>query len=167
VRVGADVERMKKTIALLAAAVLVVAAGAVSARADGDPVAAAKADVQQLVTDATALHSTVVADAQKITADAQSLQGTTDVEAARETLKADVQKLRADRQQLVPPVLADWKQLRTDLEAVRAAHAGTADLRSTLEQARETLRQEREDVRTALEAARQAMRALRQSLASK
>ena len=152
---------------LFAAVALACVAGANVARADTDPVAAVKADVQKLVADATTLHDAVKADADKITADIQALQGTTDRKTARATLQADWQKLMADHQQLRPTVDADWAQLKTDLKNVRSAKAGSADLRSLLQQANEALATQRDAVKQALTAAHDAAKALRDSLKKK
>jgi DNA repair ATPase RecN len=158
---------MRNLVLGLVVLALAGVAGAGIARADGDPVATVTADLQQLLSDATALHSAVTADANKITADAQALTGTSDPKTARTTLQADMQKVQSDRQQLVPPVLADWQKLTTDMAAVQAAKAGTAALRAARQQAATQLQQERQDVAKALLAAHQATQALRQSLVKK
>jgi chromosome segregation ATPase len=154
---------LKKTGCLAAAVFVTVGAGAAMAGA-ADPVAAAQATIQKLVSDATTLHSTVLADAQKISADVQSLQGSTDRAAARQTLKADAQKIKADRAQLWPTVQADWAQLKTDLQAVRDSKTGKGQLKPLLQQAKAQLAQERDAVKTALQAAHQAAQGLRNSL---
>ena len=156
-----------KNILLFAAVALACVAGASAARADSDPAAVVKTDVQKLVADATTLHTTIQADAEKISADVQGLQGSTDRKAARTTLQADWQKLRADREQLRPPVQADWAQLKTDLQAVRSAKAGSADLRSLLQQAKQALELQRDAVKQALTAAHEAVQALRGSFKTK
>lgn len=156
-----------KNMLLFAAVALACAAGANVARAGTDPVATVKADVQKLVADATTLHTTVQADVDKLTADIQSLQGTTDKNAARATLKADFQKLLADHQQLRPAVDADWKQLQTDLKSVRTAKAGSADLKSLLQQANQALATQRDTVKQALKSASDAAKALRDSFKKK
>jgi DNA repair ATPase RecN len=156
-----------KTILLFAAVALACVAGANTARAATDPVAAVKTDVQKLVADATTLHDTIKADADKIAADVQSLQGTTDRKAALATLKADWQKVQSDRAQLKPAVEADWAQLKTDLEAVHAAKAGSADLKALLQQANQALALQRDAVKQALTAAHDAAKALRESLKKK
>lgn len=157
----------KSTILSLAAVAVVAAAIGGTARAGSDPVATVQADVQKLVSDATALHSAILADAQKISADVQALQGTTDKATVRATLKADWQKVQSDRQQLLPPVQADWTQLKADVGAARAAKAGKGQLAPMLKQANEALAQQRAAVQQALQAAHQAAEALRQSLKSK
>ena len=156
-----------KTMLLFAAVALACVAGAQAARAETDPVAAVKADVQKLVADATTLHDTVKGDAEKISADIQALQGTTDRKAARETLKADWQKLLADRDQLKPAVEADWSQLKTDLASVRSAKLGSADLKALLQQANQALAAQRDAVKQAVTSARDAAKALRDSLKKK
>jgi hypothetical protein len=155
---------MFKKFGFLAAALIVTAAsGAAVARA-ADPVATAQATLQKLVIDATTLHSTVLADAQKISADVQALQGSTDRATVRQTLQADWKKIQADRAQLWPTVQSDWAQLKTDLAAVRASKTGKGQLKPLLQQANAQLAQERDAVKTALQAAHQAAQALRDSL---
>jgi uncharacterized phage infection (PIP) family protein YhgE len=156
-----------KTMLLFAAVALACVAGANVARADADPAAAVKADVQKLVADATTLHDTIKADADKISADVQTLQGTTDRKAARATLQADWQKVQSDRQQLKPAVDADWAQLKSDLGALRAAKGGSADLKALLQQANQALATQRDAVKQALTAAHDAAKALRDSLKKK
>jgi hypothetical protein len=152
---------------MLAAVALLAAGAATVARAGSDPVSAVQTDVQKLMTDATLLHSTVQADAEKISADVQSLQGSTNRVTIRTTLQADAQKVQADRAQLVPPVAADWAQLQTDVQAARAAKAGQGQLKPLLQQANQALAQQRAAVKQALDAAHQAAQALRQSLKQK
>jgi DNA repair ATPase RecN len=156
-----------KTMLLFAAVALACVAGAQAARAETDPVAAVKADVQKLVADATTLHTTVKADAEKITADIQALQGTKDRKAAAATLKADWQKLVADGSRLRPAVEADWAQLQTDLKSLRTAKQGSADLKALLQQANQALATQREAVKQAVTAANDAAKALRDSLKKK
>ncbi len=158
---------LKKALVLALGVVLAAGIGGTAARAATDPVAAVQADVQKLVTDATLLHSTIEADAQKISADVQSLQGSTDKATIRATLKADWQKVQADRAQLWPPVQADWAQLKTDIQAVHAAKAGKGQLEPLLKQANEALAAQRAAVKQALDAAHQAAQALRDSLKKK
>ena len=156
-----------KTMLLFAAVALACVAGANVARADTDPAAAVKADVQKLVADATTLHDTIKADADKITADVQTLQGTTDRKAARATLQADWQKVQSDREQLKPAVDADWAQLKSDLGALRSAKGGSADLKALLQQANQALALQRDAVKQSLTAAHDAAQALRDSLKKK
>ena len=156
-----------RTFLLLAAAVLALAAGATIAQADSDPAAAVKADLQKLVADATTLHSTIQADAAKISAEVQALQGSTDPKTVRATLQADWKQVQTDRARLLPPVQADGARLKQDLAAVHAAKAGSADLRAAVKQAHDMLVQERADARQALQAAHDAAQALRQSLKKK
>jgi hypothetical protein len=154
---------LKKAGPLAAAVLITVGAGAATARA-ADPVTTAQADIQKLVSDATTLHSTVLADAQKISADVQALQGSTDRATVRQTLTADAQKVKADRDQLWPTVQADWAQLKTDLQAVRTSKTGKGQLKPLLQQANAQLAQERDAVKTELQSAHQAAQALRASL---
>ena len=106
----------------------------------------------------------MLADAQKISSDVQSLQGTTNRQTIRQTLQADMQKVQSDRQSLLPAVQADWTQLKTDLQAVRQSKTGKGQLKPLVDQANQQLAQERDAVKTALQAAHQAAQALRQSL---
>jgi len=154
---------LKKATPLALALLVAAGVGAATARA-ADPVATAQATIQKLVTDATTLHSTVLADAQKISADVQSLQGSTDRATVRTTLTADAQKIKADRDQLWPTVQADWAQLKTDLQAVKTSKTGKGQLKPLLQQANAQLAQERDAVKTALQSAHQAAQALRDSL---
>ena len=154
---------MKKTTVCAAAAVLAVGIGSATARADSSPVASVQADVQKLTADAGTLHSTVLADAQKISSDVQALSGA-DRKTVATTLKADQQKVQSDRAQLLPAVQADWQQLKTDVQAARQAKAGQGQLKPLLQQMNAALAQERDAVKTALQSAHQAAQALRQSL---
>jgi exonuclease VII large subunit len=153
-----------RVLAALAAAVLICLGVGVASAAADDPVATAQADLQTLVKDATTLHSTVLADAQKISSDVQALQGSTNRQTIRQTLQADVQKVQSDRQQLLPAVEADWNRLKSDLAAVKQAKAGKGQLKPLLQQAQQQLQQERDAVKAALQSAHQAAQALRQSL---
>ena len=87
---------MKKTLTLVTMALALGVLAPSAALADTDPAAAVKADVAKLVSDATTRHDVVIADANKLTADAQAAKGGTK-EAARATIKADLAKLRTDR----------------------------------------------------------------------
>ena len=116
-----------KTILLLSAVALACVAGTQTARAETDPLAAVKADVQKLVADATTLHDTVKADADKITADIQALQGTTDRKAARDTLQADWEQLLADGNRLRPAVEADWAEDGSEGRTHGQARLGRAE----------------------------------------
>jgi hypothetical protein len=154
---------LKKTGFLAVALIVAAGAGAAVARAD-DPVATAQATLQKLVSDATTLQSTVLADAQKISADVQALQGSTSRATIRQTLQADAQKITADRAQLLPAVQSDWAQLKTDLAAVKSSKTGKGQLKPLLQQANAQLAQERDAVKAALQSAHQAAQALRASL---
>ena len=88
--------RMKKTLTLVTMAFALGVLAPSGALADADPAAAVKADTAKLLSDATARHDAVIADANKLAADAQAAKGGTK-EAARATIKADLAKLRADR----------------------------------------------------------------------
>jgi hypothetical protein len=151
---------MKTTLTLLVTA-LALAVLAPAATAQGDPAAAVKADLAKLVSDADARHDVVIADANKLAADAQAAKGGTKA-AARAAIKADLAKLRADRKAAAEVVKADRAQLKTDLAAAKDAKA-LKGLRSSLKEARTALKQQRAEVKAALQAAHQAVKELRAS----
>jgi hypothetical protein len=154
---------VKKTIALLAVVAGGVGLAAPAALADTDPLAAVRADVAKVEADATARHDLVIADAQKLQADAQAAVGGTK-DAAKATIQADRQKLRADRAQATATVRADREQLRTDLAAVHAARAGgNGVLRDLLRPMRTQLRQQHHEILGAIHSARAAVRSLHRS----
>lgn len=154
---------MKKTIALLAVVAGSVGVAAPAALADTDPLAAVRADVAKVEADATARHDLVIADAQKLQADAQAAAGGTK-DAAKATIQADRQKLWSDRAQATETVRADRAQLRTDLAAVHAAKAGgNGVLEDLLRPMRTQLRQQHREIVSAIHEARRAVRTLRHS----
>jgi ABC-type transporter MlaC component len=152
---------MKKTLTLVTMALVLGVLAPSAALADADPVAAVKADVAKLLSDASARHDVVIADANKLAADAEAAKGGTKA-AARATIKADLAKLRADRKAAAVILKADRAQLKTDLEAAKEAKA-LKGLRGTLKDARDTLKQQRAEVKQALEAAHAAVKELRAS----
>ena len=81
------------------------------------PIETVKADLTKLSTDVQTKHDTVVADAQKLQADATSFLGTSDKKAARAAIKADAQKLTTDWHSLLAVCLADRAQLHQDIAA--------------------------------------------------
>ena len=137
---------------------LVTAALAVPA-ASADAAGAVKTDLNQIQADVTKAHDTLLADLGKITADL----GKGD----RATLRTDIQTFRTDRRSFAGTFTSDIAQLRTDLEAARAAKVDPADLRSLVQSTRALARSDRADVHSAAQQARDALRSLRSSTAPK
>jgi hypothetical protein len=102
---------MNKTI--VAAVLVVLVAVLVPSFAAADPGSAVQADLTQLSGDVKTAHDTLVPDLGAVIAAAQA----GDVAGA----KAAIQKARGDAKSLLPAVQKDRRQLRTDLEAARAA----------------------------------------------
>jgi hypothetical protein len=123
-----------------------------------------KADLAKLTADVQTKHDTVVADAQKLQADATGFLGTSDKKAARATIKADAQKLTTDWHSLLAVCLADRAQLHQDIAAARAAGAGgDGQLRLIVRQANLTIRATNLEMRAAVARARAAVVGLRES----
>lgn len=156
---------MKRFLVLLVAVTAVAVAVPLAALAD-DPTSAVQADIAKLKTDVQAKHDTVVADAQKLAADAASLAGTTDKQAARAEIKADATKLTGDWKSLVATCLADRKQLRQDVQAAVQGGAAKRDLRLLVRQANLEIRLTNLDMREAVATARLAVVKLRQGFAA-
>ena len=110
---------MRKFLYLMALAVAVAVIVPVAALAD-DPLAAIQADITQLKTDVQTKHDTVLADAQTLQTDAQTLVGS-DKATAKAKIKADVQKLTGDWKSLLAVCKTDREKLRSDVEAAKAA----------------------------------------------
>src|SRR5204863_184447 len=72
-----------------------------------------KSDISQLQSHATARHDAVIADAQKLAADAQAAVGGTRKEAMA-TIKADRAKLKSDRTAAAATLKADRAKLKAD-----------------------------------------------------
>jgi chromosome segregation ATPase len=156
-RVATDTKRMKKT---LAAAVACAALLAPAALAD------VNGSIQQLSTDASSVHATLLADGQKLLGDIQSLQGTKDRAAAKTLLSTDLQKLKADLQSGHSTLQADRSALQADLQALKGTKPGKDAMQQTrqaLQQLRASLQSERQDVKSSNDSVRQALAALRAS----
>ena len=100
---------MQKFLYLAALALAVAAIVPVAALAD-DPLAAIKADITQLQTDVKTKHDAVLADAQTLQTDAQTLVGT-DKATAKAKIKIDVLKLTGDWRSLLSVCLSDRAKL--------------------------------------------------------
>jgi hypothetical protein len=154
---------MRKLLLLAALTLAVVAIVPVAAMA-ATPLDTVKADLAKLSTDVQTKHDAVVADAQKLQADATAFVGTTDKKAARAAIKVDAQKLTADWHSLLSVCLADRVQLRADIAAARAAHAGEhGQLRLLVRQANLSIRATNLEMRAAVARARAAVVGLRVS----
>jgi hypothetical protein len=145
---------MKKLVLVAAALALLAAPAALAA--DDPTVAAVKTDLQKLLDDAKAKHDTLIADAQQLQTDVQSVTSTSDRASVKATVQADLQKLRSDRQAAITQLQADREQLKKDLQAVHAAKAGKGQLKPLLQQAAATLKQEHQETVAAVQAAKQA-----------
>ncbi len=153
---------MKRAVSLVALGAVAGALAIPAAFADTDPLAAVKADIAKLTTDATARHDLVVADAQKLGADAEAAIGTPR-KTALATIKADRAKLKSDREAATATVKADRAQLKTDVAAVHAAKTGKGQMKALLQPLRTLLQQQRTEIKSALQAAHDAVKALRAS----
>lgn len=153
---------MKKLSTLLAVGVGAGALATPFAGADAGALASVKTDAVKLTADATAKHDLVIADAQKLQADAQAALGGKRKD-VKVTIKADVAKLRSDRTAAAAAVKADRAQLKADVKAAREAKAGKGQLESLLQPVRAQLKQQRAEIKAALQSARQAVKALRAS----
>lgn len=154
---------------LAAAAVLGVAIFVPTALAADDPLAAVNTDIAKLQADFTSTHDVLLADAQKLQADA-ALFKPGNKDAAKAAIKADWTQLKSDFEAKHVTMQADWKQLQTDLAAARSAKAGTkADrtaLRDAIHAMEATFRDGRAQVHEAIQAAHAAIQAARKAGAS-
>jgi len=157
---------MKKFLSLAIVVLALAAIAPVSALADGSgSTATVQADIAKLKTDVQTKHDTVVADAQKLEADAGSLVGT-DKKTARETIKADALKLTGDWKSLLSVCLRDRMQLRADVKAARESGVPHRELRLLVREANLEIRLTNMDMRAAVLKARIAVIKLRQSFAA-
>jgi hypothetical protein len=152
---------MHKFLYLLALALAVTVIAPVTALAD-DPLAAIKADIAQLQTDVKAKHDAVLADAQVLQNDAQTLVGS-DKATAKAKIKADVQKLTSDWRSLLAVCLSDRAKLRADIEAAHAAGLKAHEIRPVVREAMLQIRASNLEMRAGVLKARAAVVALRQS----
>ncbi len=149
---------------LLAALTLTACAIVPVAALAATPIDTVKADLAKLTADVQTKHDAVVADAQKLQADATSLVGTSDKKAARATIKADAQKLTTDWHSLLSVCLADRAQLRADIAAARlAGDGGHGRLHLLVRQANLSIRATNLEMRAAVARARAAVVGLRAS----
>ena len=146
---------MKKLVLTLA----ILALSSTPALAASDPVAQTRADIQKALADAQAQHDIVVADANKLASDLQSLVAAKDRQGAKATLQADLAQLRTDRQAALAVLAADRQQVQQDLAALRAAKVKPGDLKAVLQQADQAFKALKQDVDAALGAAKAAEQA--------
>ena len=152
---------MHKLLYLAALALAVAAIVPVAALAD-DPLATIHADIAQLQTDVNAKHVAVLADAQTLQTDAQSLVGS-DKATAKAKIKADAQKLTTDWHTLLAVCLADRAKLRTDIAAAHTAGVKMNEIRPIVREANLQIRASNLEMRAGVLRARAAVIALRQS----
>ena len=152
---------MRKFLYLAALALAVAAVVPVAAFAD-DPLAAIKADITQLRTDVQTKHDAVLADAQTLQTDAQSLVGS-DKATAKAKIKADVLKLTGDWRSLLSVCLSDRAKLHSDIAAAHAAGIGKDQIRPLVHEANLQIRASNLEMRAGVVKARAAVFALRQS----
>jgi hypothetical protein len=155
-RVATDTKRMKTLAAAVACAALLAPAA----------LAGVNGSMQQLSSDASSAHATLLADGQKLLADITSLQGTKDRAAAKTLLTADLAKPKADRQSAHSTLQADRTALQADLQALKGTKPGkdaAKQLKQGLQQLHASLEAERQDVKSSNDSVRQALAALRAS----
>jgi hypothetical protein len=152
---------MHKFLYLMALALAITVIVPVTALAD-DPLAAIKADITQLQTDVQTKHDAVLADAQTLQSDAQTLVGS-DKRTAKAKIKVDIQKLTGDWHSLLAVCLSDRAKLRTDIEAAHAAGLKANEIRPIVREANLQIRASNLEMRAGVLKARAAVIALRQS----
>ena len=152
---------MRKFLYLAALALATAAIAPVAALAD-DPLAAIKADIAQLQTDVKVKHDAVLADAQTLQNDAQTLVGS-DKATAKAKIKIDILKLTGDWKSLLSVCLSDREKLRSDIDAARAAGNGKGEIRPLVHEANLQIRASNLEMRAGVVRARAAVFALRQS----
>jgi hypothetical protein len=155
---------MNRLLYLVAVAVIAAALVPVVALAD-DPLASINADIAQLKADVKTKHDAVLADAQTLQNDAQSLAGS-DRATARARIKVDVLKLTGDWRSLLSVCLSDRAKLQSDIAAARAAGAGKGQIHPLVHEANLQIRSSNLEMRAGVVNARAAVFALRQSFRS-
>ena len=152
---------MQKFLYLTALALAVAAILPVVALAD-DPLAAINADITQLQTDVKTKHDAVLADAQTLQTDAQTLVGT-DKATAKAKIKIDVLKLTGDWRSLLSVCLSDRAKLHADVVAARQAGLKRNQIRPLVREANLQIRASNLEMRAGVLRARAAVLLLRQS----
>ena len=152
---------MNKFLYLTALALVVAAIVPIAALAD-DPLAAIKADITKLQSDVKVKHDAVLADAQTLQTDAQTLAGS-DKATAKAKIKIDVLKLTGDWRSLLSVCLSDRAQLRTDVAAAHAAGLTRGQIHPLVREANLQIRASNLEMRAGVLRARAAVFALRQS----
>ena len=152
---------MPKFVYLLALALVVTVIVPAAALAD-DPLTAIKADITQLQTDVKTKHDAVLADAQTLQNDAQTLVGS-DKATAKAKIKIDVLKLTGDWRSLLSVCLSDRAKLHADVVAARTAGIKPDQIRPLVREANLQIRASNLEMRAGVWRARAAVFALRQS----
>src|SRR5206468_1455197 len=104
--------KQRKVLLLTVLALVGAALAPTAALSDSDPLAAVKADIAKIESDAQSARNTLVADAQKTASDAHSLQGTTDRRHAIDVLKADRDQFKSDRESAQATLTGDRETLK-------------------------------------------------------
>jgi hypothetical protein len=146
---------------LFVAVVVFVAAVPAAAFADGS-IAGINADIAQLQSDVKVKHDKVLADAQQLQSDAQSLVGS-DKATAKATIKSDVTKLTTDWQSLLGTCLKDRGTLQQDIAAAVQSGTPRSEIRPLVHEANLQIRSSNLAMRSGVASARAAVFALRQS----
>ena len=152
---------MHKFLYLIVLALAVAVILPVAALAD-DPLATIKADITQLQTDVKTKHDAVLADAQTLQTDAQTLVGS-DKATAKAKIRIDILKLTGDWRSLLSVCLSDRLKLRTDIAAAHAAGLGRHQIRPLVREANLQIRASNLEMRAGVLRARAAVFALRQT----
>ena len=152
---------MRKFLYLAALALAVTVIVPVAALAD-DPLASIQADITQLQSDVKVKHDAVLADAQTLQTDAQTLVGS-DKTTAKAKIKADALKLSTDWHSLLATCLTDRAKLQTDIAAALTAGVKGNQIRPVVREANLQIRASNLEMRAGVLRARAAVLALRQS----
>jgi uncharacterized protein (DUF342 family) len=145
-------------LALAAAAGIASTAGASSS----DAVSVVKADLAKLQGHVTARHDQMVADANKLAADAHAAKGS-NRKAAKAAIRPDIIKLKADLAAARAVIHADHAQLKSDLAGLKGTKGARKELHLSLQSTRAAIHAANADARDALQKARAAVRDLRAS----
>ena len=125
------------------------------ASAATDPVTQLGTDVSALSAAVTSAHDTLLADLAKVTTDATN--------GDRAAAKADLGQFRTDHLAAKATLATDRAAVLTDLQAVRAAKAGSKTLAQSLKSVRASNQAELAEVRAAAVQARAALKAAAKS----
>src|SRR5215831_5765263 len=134
---------------LLGAAAVVTALAGQTASASGDPVAAVKADLAKLQSDAATARATIVPAAQKVVSDAAAAKGSARAQAIA-VMKPDLMQLRSDLKAARTQIWADRAQLRTDLAAAKGVNGARKELQPVVKSTRAAIWSDKTAIGSAL-----------------